>query len=155
MDTILILPEKSSLNKQALKQIDRLLAEHEFADDWDGAPATSGNLAEGTPTRLYSREGNPDTVELAMSVATTHNRAIAVHIDGSNGEETYEWNHPCYITWFDPKDGTRHEQPAGRYDPEPMLSWSEAVLASKRPDCAKNLTARIPTLQALGIIHTQ
>lgn len=155
---MLIVPKRETLDGKTLEILADFIAEEEFAPEWDDAPASAEDLAESlsetTPTRLYSREGTPDTVEKAMALATRANIALAVHIDGTNDAETCEWNHRAYLTWFDPKTGARHEEAAGSMDPSPLIPWDLVVAAAADPASApgKSLLARNETLAELGIV---
>jgi hypothetical protein len=153
MDSILILPSADTLTATVVDALEILIERHGFALNWDEANAARRDLNPTTPTRLYSREGTPETVDEAMQIATTFDIPLAVHLDGNTGDETYEWNIIADLTWFDPITGARYEHAAGTITPDPLIPWALAVKATVDPEVGRPLRAMGNTLLALGIIN--
>lgn len=106
MDTTLILAEPSPdyAGAKADAKLLNLISKWEFCEgDWDGTLADS--LPKEYPARLFSREGSPECADDFMKWAKGANALVAVHVDGSNEEDTYDWDHKAYITWWGPRSG--------------------------------------------------
>lgn len=131
MDATLFLPALSDIPAAAHEAILKQITEQEFCQGWDGPEITTMEMlvetqSQNEPPRSRAGEGESD-VDAWIGIARAHGFPIAVHVDGSNGRNTHEWEDKSFVAWFNPKTGVAKELPAACLSHEPRLTMSEAL----------------------------
>lgn len=148
----LYIPPTKTIPAKILKGLLIFIEKHDFLAECAGPAATAKDLNKNKPTVLVTDMDASATLgDKTMLFAKNNQLALALHYDGTNDDDTMEWNMRSGIFWFNPTTGKIHSAVASCTDPAPHFEAKDILKIATSPYEVEPFLEMLKPLRLLGI----